>query len=236
MKILCDCHFHTISSGHAYSTLAEYAQEAAGKGLELIAITDHGPKMPGSAHPFFFHNLRVLPPEMNGVRLLKGIEANVLDVDGQMDMPDADLEKLDWVLASAHLPCMKSGTIEENTKAMIAVMKKSFVHAIGHPDDSRIPMDADELARAAVSTGTLIEMNNSSLLPTAFRIGAQDNYLHIMEACVKHGAQLVVNTDAHIRYALGDFDAAISLLESVGFPEELIANTSAEKLLRIMKK
>ena len=36
MKLVADCHFHTISSGHAYSTINEYAKEASDKGLELI--------------------------------------------------------------------------------------------------------------------------------------------------------------------------------------------------------
>ncbi len=47
MKLLLDTHIHTLASGHAYSTLAEYVEMAREKGLELIAQTDHGPAMPG---------------------------------------------------------------------------------------------------------------------------------------------------------------------------------------------
>lgn len=35
MKIELDVHTHTIASGHAFSTLQEMAQAAAGKGLKV---------------------------------------------------------------------------------------------------------------------------------------------------------------------------------------------------------
>ena len=41
MKILLDVHTHTVASGHAFSTLQEMAQAAAGKGLKLLGITEH---------------------------------------------------------------------------------------------------------------------------------------------------------------------------------------------------
>ena len=47
-----DLHTHTIVSGHAYSTLREMAKAASDKGLELLGITEHAPKMPGTCHLF----------------------------------------------------------------------------------------------------------------------------------------------------------------------------------------
>jgi len=47
IKLVADLHVHTISSGHAYSTVAEIIEAAAQKGLEAVALTDHGPAMPG---------------------------------------------------------------------------------------------------------------------------------------------------------------------------------------------
>jgi len=46
MRLLADLHTHTVASGHAYSTVTELAWAAADKGLELIAVTDHGPTVP----------------------------------------------------------------------------------------------------------------------------------------------------------------------------------------------
>ena len=62
-----DLHTHTIVSGHAYSTLREMAKAASDKGLELLGITEHAPKMPGTCHLFYFDNLRIVPRELYGL-------------------------------------------------------------------------------------------------------------------------------------------------------------------------
>ena len=88
MKIVADLHIHTVSSGHAYSTVMENVRAAADKGLEMIAITDHGPAMPGGPHEYHFGNMQVLPDELFGVRILKGVEANVIDRAGNLDLSE----------------------------------------------------------------------------------------------------------------------------------------------------
>src|SRR5512146_3220126 len=54
LKIVADMHTHTIASGHAYSTVNELAHAAAAKGLAAMAITDHGPALPGGPHLYHF--------------------------------------------------------------------------------------------------------------------------------------------------------------------------------------
>ena len=71
MKIEADLHTHSVASGHAYSTISELALAAAERGLKMIAITDHGPAIPGGPHLYHFSNLKVLPEYLHGVRLLK---------------------------------------------------------------------------------------------------------------------------------------------------------------------
>ena len=56
MRHLTDAHAHTVASTHAYSTVEEYFRAAADKGLQLFSITDHGPEMPDSPHPWHFGN------------------------------------------------------------------------------------------------------------------------------------------------------------------------------------
>lgn len=82
MKIELDVHTHTIASGHAFSTLQEMAQAAAGKGLKVLGITEHSPGIPGTCHPIYFRNLHVVPRRMYGVELLLGAEINILDGKG----------------------------------------------------------------------------------------------------------------------------------------------------------
>jgi putative hydrolase len=94
MRLLADLHTHTVASGHAFSTVTELAHAAASKGLELIAFTDHGPSVPGGAHPWYFWNSKVVPSVIDGVIVLRGCEANVADTDNGIDLPDAVLKKV----------------------------------------------------------------------------------------------------------------------------------------------
>ena len=61
MRFTLDTHTHTIASGHAYNTIDEMAVYAAGHGVTHLAITDHAPKMPGSAGVLYFSNMGIIP-------------------------------------------------------------------------------------------------------------------------------------------------------------------------------
>jgi len=235
MQLLCDCHIHTISSGHAYSSVTECARAAFIKGLSLIAITDHAPSLPGGPHIFHFHNLRVLPPVLEGVRLLRGVEVNILDGDGLLDLDDHMLSVLDLVIASLHLPCYQAGGRKENTRAVISAMQSRHVDILGHPDDGRVPLDLDEIARAAAATGTMLEINNSSLMPISFREKAEENYALLLESAIRYNARLVVNSDAHFHEDVGNFTKAVPLLVRHGIPESMVANTTPERILSWLK-
>ena len=67
MKYTIDTHTHTLVSGHAYNTIDEMAAYAAGIGVTHLAITDHAPKMPGSAGILYFSNMKIIPREKCGV-------------------------------------------------------------------------------------------------------------------------------------------------------------------------
>ena len=236
MKPVLDCHIHTLSSGHAYSTVSECARAANERGLTLIAMTDHAPAMPGGAHPFHFQNLRVLPRTLHGVRLLRGTEANILDSGGALDLEERVLRELDLVIASLHVPCYRSGTREENTRAVVAAMRNPLVHVLGHPDDSRIPLDLETVAKVAAETGTLLEVNNSSLMPTSFRSNARENYQELLRHAIRYGARVLLDSDAHFHGDVGNFTGALPLVEACGVPEELVANVSAERLMSFLKQ
>ena len=57
IRDIMDTHTHTLASGHAYSTIRENAAAAAGRGLELLAVTEHAPRMTGSCQAIYFQNL-----------------------------------------------------------------------------------------------------------------------------------------------------------------------------------
>lgn len=236
MRYVLDTHTHTLASGHAYSTIREMAYAASQKGMELLGITEHGPRMPGSCHDFYFSNLRVVSREMCGVELLLGVELNILDYDGHVDLDEKILKQMDIAIASMHIPCLQPGTREQNTRAYIQAMKNPYVNIIGHPDDARYEIDYKELVLAAGEHQVLIELNNASSQPGGPRVGAYDNDRKILELCKQYQVPIVLGSDAHVDEGIMNFNNVQRLLDEVDFPVELIMNTSADKVKKYVNK
>lgn len=234
MDLLIDMHNHTIASGHAYSTVLEIAAEASRKGLKMIGITDHGPTMPGVLGTDFTGNLAILPDFIYGVEILGGVEANILDPNGELDIPERRLKRLDIIIAGLHDVCVEPWEKEGNTIALINTMKNEYVDIIAHPGNPAFPIDKETVVLMAKETNTLIEINNGSFHNS--RLGSEENCYKIAELCKEHGVPIIVGSDSHFAFEVGRFDKAIELLKDVGMPEELIMNTSVEKFKAFLKK
>ena len=224
MKFKLDSHTHTIVSGHAYNTILEMAGAASRAGLELLAITEHAPAMPGSCKDIYFYNLKVVPRQLFGIEVLFGTELNIIDYHGNVDLPEKIARKLDVCIASLHTPCISPGTISENTAASLGAMDLPYVSILGHPDDGRYPVDFETLASAAAEKHVLLEVNNHSLDPGSSRENARENILKMLDQCKKYRTHIIVNSDAHWCGDIGVFRNAESVLKEAQFPEELIIN------------
>ncbi|MDC0977726.1 phosphatase [bacterium] len=231
MKIQADLHTHSIGSGHAYSTVAELTAAAANKGLKIMALTDHGPKMPDGPHEYYFYNLKALPKYMSGVRLVRGIEANIISVAGDIDF---DLEQLvkwesnELVIASAHIVVTPENlSVAENTKMYINVMQNKRVKIIGHLENPQYLVDYRQVLGAAKETGTLIELNNASL--TVARKGSKKNCIEIYKLIKEFKLMTVVNSDAHLADRVGQVDEALALAKEVGIKDDQILNFDYQK-------
>lgn len=128
-----DLHMHTVASTHAYSTLHDYIVEAQQKGIKLFAITDHGPDMADAPHYWHFMNMHVWPRLVDGVGILRGIEANIKNLQGDIDCTGPMLDKIDVIIAGFHEPVFAPQDKAANTEAMIAAMAQGDVHIISHP-------------------------------------------------------------------------------------------------------
>ncbi len=229
MKKLIDVHTHTLSSGHAYSTLRENIAVAKEKGLQYYGLSEHAKQMPGTVHEFYFTNMRVLPRIIDGVTILRGIEANILNVEGEIDVDDHALPTLDYVIASIHSPCFgPSQSKELNTLAYENACKNPIVKIIGHPDDGRYPCDYEKLVDCCKATDTLIEINNSSLVNDGYRENCWENSREILRLCKEKKHHIIMNSDAHVCFDVGNFSLAEKLLEECDFPKELVVNYSLE--------
>ena len=226
MEILLDTHCHTVASGHAYSTITEYVHEAARKNIKLIAITEHAPEMPGAPSSFYFGNLKVIPKFIDGIEVLSGVELNIMDSEGRVDLKNGLLKKLNVVIASLHSPCFDPSTYENHTMAVINTMKNPLVRVIGHLGDPRYPMDYEKVVSTAKETDTAIEINNSSLHPRSARFGGEEIILDMLRLCKKQSAKVLMASDSHFHQELGVLDKAEELIEKSEIDRSLVLNYS----------
>jgi putative hydrolase len=233
MNIRIDTHVHTIASGHAYSVFSDYLKRAIEIGLEMFALTDHGPAMPGASHIWHLANQKEIPSIVDGVEILKGAEANIVDRLGGIDISDGYLKRLDLVIASLHLPCIEPGTVEENTTALINVIKSGKVDIIGHPGNTTYEIDQFEFVKAAKENNVAIEINSGSF--SGNRADSWDNCVSIAQIAKDLGAWVTTGSDAHIHYRLGDFEKIYKIFDRVGFPEELVITQSKYKLKKFLE-
>lgn len=238
MKLLIDIHVHSVSSGHAYSTIDEIALHAKREKLEIVALTDHASAMPGAPHPYHFANIRVLPEYMHGVRVLKGVEANIMDYDGSLDYDNEMLEglELELVIASLHPPCIDPADKETITKTIMKTMENPYVHIIGHPGDDRYPMDFEKIVQHAKKHNVLLEVNNASLTPNSYRSGVEESLAEILKYSLKYDHPIIIGSDAHYHEDVGGFKESIALLKEANFPEHLVMNANTEKFMKFIQK
>lgn len=236
MKYVLDTHVHTIPSGHAYSTIHDYIKVAKERNIELIGITDHGPNMPGASNVFHIANQIVIPRVIEGIKVLRGAEVNIIDFDGSIDIVEERfLENLDVVIASFHDVCLIPGTIEQNTNAFINVMKNKYVDIIGHPGNPKIPIDYEKFVDACKKYDIIVEINNSSFSKGS-RIGSEENCKSIAKLCAEKNVKVIAGSDSHISYSLGLFPTSIKVIEEAGIPKENIMNLSVERFIGYLNK
>ena len=176
-----DLHVHSDWTDGTAS-IEVMAKAAQARGYEYIALTDHSRRV-AMAHGLdpsrlgrHGREIDRLNERLDGLTILKGIEVDILK-DGQLDLPDASLAKLDIVVAAVHsyfdLPR------EEQTARMIRAMNNRRVSIIAHPTGrligEREPYDIDmeRVIAAARDLSCHLEVNSQP-----DRLDLNDNYIH----------------------------------------------------------
>jgi DNA polymerase (family 10) len=189
-----DLHVHSDWSDGRMS-LAELVEAARQMGYEYIAVCDHS-RSAAYAGGLSLERLRqqvrkidALNRKLRGVRLLKGVEVDIL-ADGRLDLPNSILGLLDFVVASVH-----SGFRQNVTARMIKAMSNPLVRAIGHPTGRLISgregyeLDLEKVMDAAREKGTALELNS-------YFDRLDLNELHLSRAKDK-GIRISLGTDTH---------------------------------------
>ncbi len=220
--IAVDLHSHTLMSQCGIHTHLEMLQAAREKGLAGLAITDHGPALKGR-HPSPVYERLGQP--VPGIRFIKGIEANVTDADGAIDVPEWLVPMLDIVLLGLHVrfPWRRGST--DWTDALIEALRRNpWVDVITHPVDENFPLDLERLAAEARAQGIALELNNSKIL---YRRTTPQDVARFLAICRDTGCKVAVCSDAHTVAEIGDVESVRPLLEASGIPESQVVNASA---------
>lgn len=214
MRTAADYHIHSTYSrrNHGKSTIEEIVEKAVELNLEEIAITDHGPghwlfgiqeeKMPEAKEKI--NKMREKFPQ---IKILYGVEANILDYDGRTDISDAVRKYCDIVLCGFHMGALFttfndafkftvknkfSDMAQKNSVAFVKAMKRYDINILTHPGD-KIPLDIDMIAKAAEETNTMLEINNSH-----GHLNAEE-----IKIASKYNVKFVINSDSHIKHTIG---------------------------------
>lgn len=243
MRIKFDYHVHSVYSknNHGKSTIEENVEKAIELGLEEIAVSDHGPKH--ALYGIKKENIKKAKDEIielrkkyPNIKILYGIEANILNYQGDIDVNEDTIQFYDIVLCGYHLGVLYSSfkdfwgfiflnyfskfnkklrekQIERNTNAVVNALNKNKIYILTHPGD-KIPVDIDKIAFAAQENNTILEINN------------HHNHLNAEEIKIasKYDVKFAIGSDAHIKDNIGSFENALEEAKKAGVDISRIVN------------
>lgn len=223
IKIVGDTHTHSSACQHAYSSVLENIAQAKKLGHKFLALTEHGPILAGCPHHWYFSNIaRMIPQVVDGLVILRGCEANILN-GGEVDLAPSILASLDWVIGSMHSTVMEENLpAEEYTKFWLKIAENPHIDCIGHIGQERFKPDYETVIKAFAENNKVVEINSSS--PQS-RPDSIENCKEVIRLCKKHGVKIVLSSDAHFVTAIGQVEYASKLVEENDFPMEQIINT-----------
>lgn len=241
LEIIADYHTHTRYS-HGSGTVVQNAAAALNRGLAAVGMADHGPRslpwVRASAADLLTMaaEVRSLDARSPGIRVLSGVEANIVTLDGELDVPRRVRDRLDLLLAGLHphfipptwrdgwtligmnwlgswSPALRRRTRTLNTKAVVEAVCRNPIDIITHPGWG-LEIDTHELARACARRGTAMEIN------------AGHGHMNV-EYCIaaaREGVHFSIGSDAHRPEDVGAVEPAIRVAEQAGLRPDQIVN------------
>lgn len=221
-----DLHVHTDLSGDGRNSLDEMVDAALSRGLQYLAITDHGEdlRISGvSADDMLAQRQRIAAlnrSHAGRIRVLHGCELNI-GAGGELDYDEEFLAGFDWTVASVHSHFRLDRAAQ--TDRVLAAMDHPAVRCIGHLQGRRIgrrpgiDLDVDTILDAAIDTDTAIEINS--------HLDRLDASAEVLRAARGGNVTFVVNSDAHRIREFDNLEFGVRLAERGWVPADRIANT-----------
>lgn len=233
-----DLHTHTTYS-HGKGSVEDNVRVALDKGLEYVAISDHGP-----GHLFYgvnrndFPNIRndinKMSVKYQSIQVRNSIEANIIHMKpggNGLDVRPEEFGEFDFVIAGFHFGCFGCSSIrnwlwshgirigeeslkKSNTKMIVDAIRANNIAILTHPGDKG-PFDIREIARACAETDTLIEINgrHGHLTSDEIKIAMEVPDL-----------KFIISSDAHTPDAVGSFRTALERAFEAGLDASRIVN------------
>lgn len=192
-----DLHAHTRATD-GRNSLQEMAEAARLRGLRYFAITDHSRRLTmakGLDSARLLQQTEAidrLNATLSGITILKGIEVDILE-DGNLDLPDEVLGRLDLVVGAVHSRFNLSN--RRQTERIMKAMDHPHFSILAHPSGRLIgrrePYEVDMLRiiRKARERRCFLEINAHPE-----RLDLTDIHCRMAK---EEGVLLAVNTDAH---------------------------------------
>lgn len=239
-KLKFDYHTHTIYSRvgpyfHGKGRVIDNARAAAKRGLESLAITDHGPS------DFYGLSLKKIPQIRRDIaaamhafpklRIYLGVEADIVDTPNGLDVSPEDFALFDFVNAGYHyvpkchmihnfvafrMPWPKKLREKlrlQNTERIIKALKSNDIKILTHPGDKAF-IDEHAVAKACEETGTMVEINARHKHPDVRDLKIYKNY----------DIDFVISSDAHRPKHVGRYAESLALALEAGIDPARIVN------------
>lgn len=217
-----DIHTHTTFS-HGKGSIEDNVKAALAKGLSTIGIADHGPGhltygIKRKDLLVMREEIRHLQPLYPSIQILLGVEANIINPSGKLDITEKEADDLDYVLAGYHYGILgerplaaikthlwnliaakhrKGGDSAQkriNTELVIKALHENPIKVLTHPGDKG-PFDLMPIAKACEETGTMMEISTWHDAPITEEL----------KKLAKTEVRFIISSDAHSPQRVGTF-------------------------------
>jgi DNA polymerase (family 10) len=223
-----DLHTHTHWSADGKSTLEEMVAAAAARGYEYYAITDHSHYMRDGKLARQLEEIDALRERFPKLRILAGVEANIRS-NGDVDVPEEELARLDWVVASVH-----QAPDNRPTERVLEALDNPYVDCIGHLTGRRIrtrgprDVDVERVIEKAFEVGAFVEVNGQP-----DRLDLRDVHAR---AAKEAGLKLVLDSDAHEVRSQAYVELAVAQARRGWLTKADVANTRTWRQLEKLRR
>jgi DNA polymerase (family 10) len=223
-----DLHTHTHWSADGKSTLEEMVAAAAARGYEYYAITDHSHYLRDGKLARQLEEIEAMREKYPTLRILAGVEANIRS-NGEVDVPEEELARLDWVVASVH-----QAPDSRPTERVLEAMENPYVDVIGHLTGRRIrtrgprDVDVERVIERALELGVFLEINGQP-----DRLDLRDVHAR---AAKEAGLKLVLDSDAHEVRSQAYVELAVAQARRGWLTKSDVVNTRTWKQLEKLRR